>query len=129
MADFKEIFNKFNDTPDTTGQFAHDDIEKNQVMAILAYCFWLVLFPIICAKDSKFARYHANQGLVLAVFETVAGLILGIFGGIPLIGWIFRLARGLVFIVCILLAVIGVLNAANGKAKEVPFIGKIRLLK
>ena len=33
-------------------------------MAILAYFGILVLIPILAAKDSKFARFHANQGLL-----------------------------------------------------------------
>ena len=56
-----------NDTADTTADYAQDDIEKNKVMAVLAYFGILVLIPIFAAKDSKFARFHANQGLVLAL--------------------------------------------------------------
>ena len=36
---------------------------------------------------------------------------------------------GLVWIVFGVLAVIGIINALKGKAKELPFIGKIKLLK
>ncbi|HPL93320.1 MAG TPA: hypothetical protein PLB38_03500 [bacterium] len=43
--------------------FTKEDIEKNKVMAILAYIIWLI--PYLGAKDSKFAMYHAKQGLVL----------------------------------------------------------------
>lgn len=52
-----------NKTADLTDQFDKADVEQNKVMAILAYFGILVLIPILAAKDSKFARFHANQGL------------------------------------------------------------------
>ena len=42
-----------------------DDAEKNKIFGILAYLGILCLVPIFAAKDSPFAKYHANQGLVL----------------------------------------------------------------
>ena len=129
MADFKESFNNFNNTPDTTAEFDQQDIEQNKVMGILAYIGILVLVPIFAAKNSKFARFHANQGLVLAIAEVALGIILGILGGIPYIGWLFRIISSLFELVCVLFAVLGIINAANGKAKELPIVGKFRILK
>ncbi|MCQ2424960.1 MAG: DUF4870 domain-containing protein [Lachnospiraceae bacterium] len=129
MADFNEQFNKFNDTPDTTSEFEAEDIEKNKVMAVLAYIGILVLVPIFAAKDSKFARFHANQGLVLAIAEIVGSIVLNILSGIPVIGLIFSIISGLFGLVCLLFAVLGIVNAANGKAKELPLVGKFRFLK
>ena len=90
-------------------------------MAVLAYIGILVIIPIICAKDSKFARFHANQGLVLCII----GIVAGILGRIKLIGWIFK-ALGLVVIV---LAIVGIVYAIQGKAKELPVIGNCKILK
>ena len=129
MADLNETLNELNNTPDTTAEFAPEDIEKNKVMAILAYLSWLVLIPLLAAKESKFARFHANQGLVLAIAEIILGIALGILEGIPLIGLIFGLVGGLLGLVCLILAILGIVNAANGKAKELPVIGKFRILK
>ena len=56
-----------NKTADLTDQFDKADVEQNKVMAILAYFGILVLIPILAAKDSKFARFHANQGLLLCI--------------------------------------------------------------
>jgi len=44
-------------------------------MAILAYLTWLVLIPLFAAKESKFARFHCNQGIVLAVAEIIAVIV------------------------------------------------------
>ena len=48
--------------PGTQGQADIRDAQDNKVMAILAYFGPLVLIPIFAAKESRFARYHANQG-------------------------------------------------------------------
>ena len=45
------------------------DAQQNKVMGILAYLSWLVIVPLLAAKESPFARYHTNQGLVLAIVE------------------------------------------------------------
>ncbi len=108
------------DTPDTTAEYDPTDIENNKVMAILAYIGILVLVPVLAAKESKFARFHANQGLVLFIVS----IILGALANIPLIGWAFSLLNIVTFVFCVL----GIVNAATGKAKELPIIGSIKIL-
>ena len=129
MADFNDKLNEFNDTADSTGDFDQQDIQNNKIMGILAYISWLVLIPLFAAKESKFARFHCNQGVVLAVAEIIAVIVLSILDGLPLIGWIFSIAGSLLGLVCFLFAVLGIINAANGKAKELPIIGKFKILK
>lgn len=118
--DLSEKFNEFNNTADTTAEYDAQDIEKNKVMALLAYIIFLI--PLLAAKDSKFARFHTNQGLVLFL----GGIIASVVAVIPVIGWIIAPIAGLVITV---LAIIGILNALNGRAKELPVIGKFKILK
>ena len=118
--DLSEKFNEFNNTADTTSEYDAQDIEKNKVMALLAYIIFFI--PLLAAKDSKFARFHANQGLVLFL----GGIIASVVAVIPVIGWIVAPIAGLVITV---LAIIGILNALNGRAKELPVIGKFKILK
>ena len=118
--DLSEKFNEFNNTADTTSEYDAQDIEKNKVMAVLAYILFFI--PLLAAKDSKFARFHTNQGLVLFL----GGIIASVVAAIPVIGWIVAPIAGLVITV---LAIIGILNALNGKAKELPVIGKFKILK
>ena len=118
--DLSEKFNDFNNTADTTSEYDAQDIEKNKVMAVLAYILFFI--PLLAAKDSKFARFHTNQGLVLFL----GGIIASVVAVIPVIGWIIAPIAGLVITV---LAVIGIINALNGRAKELPVIGKFKILK
>ncbi len=123
-----------NNTADTTADFDKADIEQNKVMGILAYLSWLVLIPIFAAKDSKFARYHANQGLVLAITEVAWWIVTAILNAILYaiswrLGVLVGTLLGLVNLVFLVLLVLGIVNAANGKAKELPVIGKFKILK
>lgn len=117
----------------STPQFAPQDVEKNKAMAILAYFGILVLIPLLSAKDSKFARFHTNQGLILCIAAILYSVLYTVLSGIIIaISW--RLAFlvsliGLVGLVFVVLFIIGIINAANGQAKELPVIGKYKLLK
>ena len=123
MADWKDLIKN---TPDTTSEYTKEDIDGNKVMGILAYLGILVLIPIFGAKESKFARFHANQGLVLLIAEIILGVVSSILGGIPVIGWIISTV---ITIADVALSILGIINVVNGKAKELPFIGKFKLLK
>ena len=116
-------------TPDATAAFDPRDIEQNKVMAVLAYLGILVLG----AKESKFARYHANQGLLLCIAAILYGVAYTVLSTLVLaISWRLYFVvslLGLVGVLFLVLAVIGIINAANGRAKELPLIGKFRILK
>jgi len=126
MADLKE---KLTNTTDSTSEFDENDIQQNKTMSIFAYLSWLVLIPLLAAKESKFARFHCNQGIILAIVEIIAWVVLSILSIIPYVGWIFVIFNVLLSVACLVLAILGIINAVNGKAKELPVVGKIRILK
>lgn len=120
-------------TPVAESGFDAKDIEQNKVMAILSYLGILVLIPILGAKESPYARFHANQGLILCIAAILYSIAYSILSSIILaiswrLYWLVSILgfAGLVFAV---LCVLGIINAANGQAKELPFIGKYRILK
>ncbi|RAV16420.1 hypothetical protein DQG23_28820 [Paenibacillus contaminans] len=97
------------------------DVQNNKGMAILAYILFFI--PLLAAKDSKFAMYHANQGLLVFLGYLIVNVVLTI---IPIIGWILLpFANLFVFI----LMIIGIINAANGQVKPLPLVGSISILK
>ena len=115
------------------GAYDSADIEQNKVMAVLAYLGPLVLVPILAAKDSKFAKFHANQGLTLFICSFVYWIALIFISFIlysisDYLGFFVHILR-LVNILFVVLAILGIVNAVNGQAKELPVIGKIQLLK
>lgn len=122
-------FENFMNTEDYTDKMDAKDIEENKVMGVLAYIGILVLIPIIAAPKSKFARFHSNQGLLLMIIEIVCGVLFGLLGLIPTIGWIFYTINGLIDLCCLFLLVIGIINVSRGKARVLPIIGGIKLMK
>ena len=116
----------FMNTPDTTSYFDKQDIESNKVMALLCYIGILWLIPMLAAKDSKFAQYHVNQGIVLTLGSLVVSVACFIIVLIPILGWIVAPIAGLIPTAMMIL---GIVNVCQGKAKELPFIGSYRILK
>ncbi len=114
---------------DRTQEFDAQDAQTNKTMGILAYISFLVLVPIFSAKESKWARFHANQGLVLFIAEVALWLTAVIFGFIPVLKYIIPIVCYLGQCGCVALSVIGIVNAAKGKAVELPLIGSIKILK
>lgn len=96
------------------------DVQDNKVMAILAYVLFLI--PLLAAKDSPYARYHTNQGLVLYLLYFVCVII----NIIPILGQIICLVGFIFGFICFIM---GIINAAGGKMKPLPLIGKIKLIK
>lgn len=101
--------------------FSQEDIEKNKVVSAFAYLIFFL--PLVACPDSPFGKFHANQGLLLLITGIIGDIVLGV---IPIIGWIIL---PFFSIAVLILAVIGLINALNGKAKELPVIGKYRLIK
>ena len=118
--------------PGAPGQEDIQDAQNNKAMAVLAYIIFLI--PLLAAKESKFARYHTNPGLVLFLGSVALSIVYGILTTVlTAISWRLGLAVGgilwLVFLVPTILAVIGIINAVNGKMKPLPVIGGIKILK
>jgi uncharacterized membrane protein len=139
----QQTFNNFNNTANTTGEFDPQDIQRGKGIAWLSYLGILFLIPLFGSQNSKFCRYHANQGLVLLIFEIAYwiafGIISGIFLGIAYatfsIGlitvWnvISTILRAVGSIWMLVFIILGIVNAANGQAKELPIIGGIKIIK
>ncbi len=118
--------NFVNNVVDETTQMDPQDIENNKVISLFSYIGILFLIPLLAAKDSRYARFHANQGIILFIFAIIVNIVIAILGLIPIvgliIGWVLSIAE-------LVLVIIGIVNAVTGKAKELPLIGKIKILK
>lgn len=135
------FFKKLMDTADTTAEYDPRDIADNKVMAVLAYLGILVLIPMFTApKNSRYARYHVKQGFTLFlcyIALSIVNFLLRLikvtryFWGVPyqttpgiiiFLGWLLSLPL-------LVLTIIGIINAYQGRAKELPIIGKFTILK
>ena len=142
----KDKMKNINNTADTTAEFDPKDISDNKGISILSYLGPLVFIPMFAKKDSKYARFHANQGLTMFItyagYSVVQSILLAIlrkifpwnynYGLVGGRGFIFNALStilSLLWIPITVIAIIGIVNAASGKAKELPLIGKFKLLK
>ena len=101
-----------------------NDAEDNKVMAILAYIIFFLPFITGDWQKSPFVKFHLNQSLLLVIASFALSFVIGIVFWIPFIGWIIALVLCLAYILIGILAILGIINAANGKTEELPIVGK-----
>lgn len=141
---FGATISSLNDTPDSTVDYDKTDIDQNKLMAALSYLGPLVFIPLFVKKDSPYVQYHAKQGInmfAVWVADVIISILLGfirvrkiryIWGfpyeymGTP---WFVSMITCLLSLAVAALAIIGIVNALSGKAKQLPIIGGISILK
>lgn len=115
------------------------DINDNKMLCILAYIGILFFIPLVAKPNSKYCRFHANQGLVLFIASTALSIarmiisaILGVIADIVFFGVIFNIVSALltiaVGVASLVFMVMGIINTVNGEIKELPFIGQYHLI-
>lgn len=99
------------------------DKKTTSWVAYLTFIGWIVAF---CAGDKEGAKFHLNQALVIFLgflCVSVASIILAF---IPVLGWLAIWAANIYLFV---MWIMGLINAINQEEKELPLIGKIKILK
>ncbi len=135
-------FKKELDTEDHSAMLDPRDVRDNKVFGIFAYLGLFVLIPMFAApKNSKFSRYHSNQGLLLLLCNVVYSIVASLLSLIKVpvrsfgftIGYTTPIAVsiiiGILSLPFLALAVLGIVNVVRGKCKDLPFIGKFKILK
>ena len=85
-----------------------------KVTGIVAYITWIGILVAYFAGDKEGALFHINQALVIFLFSLLSV--------VPCVGWIWSIFM----LVC---WIMGLIAACKEEEKEVPLIGKIRILK
>lgn len=96
----------------TTEIMSSGTIKEGKIMAIISYLFLIGLVIALIMNSNKknaFASFHIRQSIGL----WITGLVLGV---IPIVNFL-----GIVVFVFV---IIGLVNAIQGDAKPVPFVGK-----
>lgn len=120
---------------DITHEFDKRDIESNKMMGVLSYLWILVFIPIFAAQNSKFARFHANQGLVIFIINVIWSVITGIVASVTFANyliWGYNPVSGImkvVNVVFLIYAILGIVYAVTGRAVKLPLIGNIKIIK
>ncbi|MEW5995273.1 MAG: hypothetical protein AB1744_12900 [Candidatus Zixiibacteriota bacterium] len=91
--------------------------EEGRLGAILSYIPFLCFVPLLSMKDNPEIRLHARQGVILFLIELVAALFL--------VDRIADFVFTALLIAAIILAIVGIYFAAQGKSYRLPIIGDI----
>lgn len=119
MADFMD---NFNDNSEQSG-FDAADVQKFRLQAVLPYLIPILFFlPVIADKNSKFCKFHANQQLAWLIVCVVIGILMRILSIVPVLG---AICCSLLSLAVIVIAILLMINAYNGKAIRIPFIGSV----
>lgn len=147
----KNFFQKLLDTPDYTAQFDPADVQSTKGASIAAYFGILFFVPLAVNGNSKYGRFHANQGLVFLIASAILGVVSfliqllfnsifvsevtvwGVGTGVYATNGFGHFLSGLFGFVLALPSlawfILGLINSINGRAKELPIIGKLRIIK
>lgn len=117
-----------NDVKDSSKKFDKKDIETNKAMAALSYI--IAPIPYFIDTKSKWVHYHAVEGMNLLIISILLSLVVLVINSLiwPLI-FITTIINTILYAFTIVLAIIGIINVCNGKAKELPIINKIKIIK
>ncbi len=113
---------KQSQTPEETVEETSEDIKK--VKAVSAISYLIFFLPLLTNPESKFAKFHANQALLLLITSLAVNVVGTI---IPILGWFLILPLGFIFV--LVLFIMGIVNALNGKMQRLPLIGGFDILK
>ena len=123
-----------------TGTFTEKDINDGKPLAAVGY-FPLCgmptfLIPMLAAKENPYAQFHARQAatlyitllgsmIALVIVHVVLTIVLAFVsqGLANAVGCIFSVAEIALGGCCFVLMIIGIINALQGQAKEIPVLG------
>ena len=87
------------------------DVEENKAIAALSYAWILCLVPLLGKRKSKFAQFHAKQGLVLFIIELIGTLVY----------W-FPIFGQALMLVLVVVSIMGIIKTLNGEWWKIPYI-------
>ena len=124
---FKKIFK----VDDYTYECDQSDIDANTNYSYLAYLGILVIIPFIVARKSKYAMFHACQGLLNSIFFVVYLAVVSICSLM-----VNNFLSAVIMLICHILiltfpifAIVGIVNVIRKKATTLPLFGRLKLAK
>jgi len=112
-------------------QVKFEDIKfdsENKVKAIIACIPIIGLILLFVEKDDDFVRYYGAQYTIIGALLVIFYILSFILVLIPLIGWIFVFfILPLFWLAVVVLIIMGMVNANNGKKFEIPMISQYAL--
>ena len=107
-------------TQNTSGtQQSNTSVQKNTLMAILAYIGILIIIPFLFAREDTFVKFHIKQGLVLIIIEIIISAL-----GMSMM-WASFLIVGIIQLALLVLSIMGIVHVMQGKEQRLPLVGHL----
>lgn len=91
-----------------------EEIQQGKTMAIVAYLIFFIPLLMEDMRKNKFVMFHTEQSILIVILYVIVSIVGTLTCGIGMV----------LYIVCIVLQIIGIMNAANGEVKPLPIIGQ-----
>ncbi len=91
-----------------------EEIEKGKTMAIVAYLIFFIPLLMDDMRNNKFVMFHTEQSILIVILYVIVSIVGTITCGIGMF----------LYIGCLVLQIIGIMNASNGQMKPLPLIGQ-----
>ncbi len=93
--------------------------------SVVAYLSWIGFLLAYVLGDREGAKFHLNQGAVLAIISIGANIISGVSFLLPFGEWVIAVVNA----AWVVLTVIGIITAIRGEESPLPIIGGIQIIK
>lgn len=118
---------------DNAGDGAEGKEKETERKVVFSLCYlWGILFflPLILYKNDEEAKFRANEGLVILIVSIIGNAVFGILTAIGgAVATVFGIITGVFNLGILILAIIGIINVINGDKKELPLLGKYKLIR
>jgi uncharacterized membrane protein len=129
----------FMNTEDHTSEYGADEVKKYKTSSMISYIPLVSLYFVVTSKfkESKYLHFHVNQGLVVTIGWVlsffISEMLSALFTRDSMLlnntpGWVSFISY-ILYCICFLATLFGIINTVNNSSKELPLIGKIKLLK
>lgn len=137
---------KVMDTDDQSKNFNNQEKDSGKGMAVLAYI--IPPIPYFIEKENNYVKFHARQGMDLLIVWILYIIIYNILTSLIRVNtscgsifgydlgqhckttpWWVTGPLGLIGLSIFIIFLMGIIYAATGKAKDLPFINKFKLFK
>lgn len=101
------------------------EISNHEMTSVLSYLGILVLIPFLVIEKKNrddFIKFHLRQGFVLLVLELILWAVVGVFGWIPVVGWLISGIVGLIWVAIIIVIVIAIIKALSNEKWKIPIV-------
>ena len=102
---------------------------KTRLCCVLAYFSILFFLPLVFCRENEYAKFHANQGLVLCLANIIGNVIIALVCIFIISPEVKNAIYTIFNLVSICFCILGILHVVREQQIELPIIGKITLIK